>query len=238
MKNLLFVFVALAITFTCQAQEKFSKSGKSQDEAMCGGLGPELRGFNDKCKNTPITTTGFEYQFAITFWDYYQEDPQQKKALDEWEKAYESMQSSKPTGRQITEFQKKYGAKPRLSAKCDKSIPNQFVFLKKLGLAHEVFGYRPQPGQDPSLAVNCELKVISKEAKIFCSNEFKNMFNSTYLIGGRNNTDGVFQNGSVTKYEIKSTGKKYPVRDEIFVSSNGSSRYDDVNFFKEVCPKL
>lgn len=237
MKNLLFVFVALAITFTCQAQEKFSKSGKSQDEAMCGGLGPELRGFNDKCKNTPITTTGFEYKFDVTYWDYYQEDPQQKKALDEWEKAYESMQSSKPTGRQMTEFQKKYGSKPRLSAKCDKSIPNQFAFLKNQGLANEVVGFAPQAHQDQSKAVNCYLKVISKDPKIFCTKEFKNMFTSAYLIGGRNNTDGQFFNGTVTKYEIKSTGKKYPVTDEIFVSDKGIF-YDDVNFFKNVCPKL
>lgn len=63
------------------------------------------------------------------------------------------------------------------------------------------------------------------------------MFQAQYLIGGVSGTDGQFFNGKVLKLETKSTGKKYPVTDDIFTSIHGSV-YNNLNFIKDICPKL
>ena len=47
-------------------KEKYSKSGKVQDEALCGMLSIEVRGFNDKCINIPIVDAGEEFSTKLT----------------------------------------------------------------------------------------------------------------------------------------------------------------------------
>ena len=46
-------------------KEKYSKSGKVQDEALCGMLSIEVRGFNDKCINIPIVDAGEEFSAKL-----------------------------------------------------------------------------------------------------------------------------------------------------------------------------
>lgn len=106
-EKILILVLALGFSYLCQAQEKFSKSGKPQDEVACKMLEPELRGFNSKCTNTPITTLGFEYNLIITYWDFYVEDLQQKKALDDWLAEESKLDPKKSTGKDRSEFRKK-----------------------------------------------------------------------------------------------------------------------------------